>query len=496
MRRVVLCLSLLVAAGCAGVKSMFSAHASEAASAGGATLVPESLAVVLTSIKGARLSPETADFVADLWVNYHLFGQAVADGAIGTDSTAINDVMWPEITERLASQWHDTVMARHTNIQPSAADREYARVDPQALRLVQHILVRLAPNAAPAEQAAAKKKIDGIAAQVRAGANFGALALKLSDDPGSARDSGYMDPAPRGAYVTSFDSAAWTLQPGAVSGIVVSPYGFHIIRRPPLEEVRGRFLDFLARRASVTLDSTYFDSLAKAKHLKVASRAPEMIRQLLADKESFRNSTKAFATYDGGKLSGREMVRWVNALPPQFSQGLSQAPDSLVSFFVTRMGENFLFVADARAHGIGLSASDWANLRQAYLAGIDTLRKQIGLGDDVINPSAPKKDREQAAALKVDAFLASGFGQKVRMVPIPSAMVDYLRDRLPHSVNTQGTGRAVELALALQEKQQAADLNAHGNAGQNPAAGLPSGAAPSVTPPAAPSGKTGAKPAK
>lgn len=489
MRRVALCLSLVAAVGCAGVKSMFTAHASEAASAGGATLAPESLAVVLTGLKGARLSPETADFVADLWVNYHLFGQAVADGAIGTDSAAVDEVMWPEITERLASQWHDTVMARHTNIQPSQADREYARVDPQALRLVQHILVRLAPNATPAEQAAAKKKIDGIAAQVRAGANFGALALKLSDDPGSAHDSGYMDPAPRGAYVTSFDSAAWTLQPGAVSGIVVSPYGFHLIRRPPLAEVRGRFLDFLARRASVTLDSTYFDSLAKAKHLKVASRAPEMIRQLLADKESFRHSTKAFASFDGGSLTGREMVRWVNALPPQFSQGLSQAPDSLVNFFVTRMGENYLFVADARAHGIGLSASDWANLRQAYLAGIDTLRRQIGLTDEVISPSASKKDREQAAALKVDAFLASGFGQKVRMVPIPSAMVDYLRDRLPHSVNTQGTGRAVELALALQEKQQAADLKANGNAGARPPA-------PAGAPPATASGPGGAKPAK
>jgi hypothetical protein len=491
MRRIVWSFGLVLVAGCAGIRSMFNAHASVAASAGGVSLSPESLAVVLTGLKGARLAPETADFVANLWVNYHLFGQAVADGAIGTDSAAVNEVMWPEITERLASVWHDTVMARHTDIQPATVDREYARLDPQAVRLVQHILVKLAPNASDADKAKAKKKIDDIAAKVRAGVSFGKLALTMSDDPMSARDSGYMDPAPRGAYVTSFDSAAWTLQPGAVSGVVESPYGYHLIRRPPLAEIRGRFQDYLARRAGMVLDSTYFDSLARAKHLEVASKAPEMIRQLLADPEGFRHSSKAFATFDGGKFDGREMARWINALPPQFASSLGQAPDSMMRVFVRRMGENYLFVADAKAHGIALSAAEWDSLRAGYLGGLDSLRTQMTLGDDITNPSASKKDREAAAALKVDAFLARGFGREIRMAPIPSPMVDYLRDRYPHSVNTQGTARAVELALALQQKEQATEESGPkaGGAPQLPTAPAPG--APGRTPAA-----SGAKPAK
>lgn len=492
MRRIVWSFGLVLVAGCGGIRSMFNAHARVAATAGGESLAPESLAVVLTGLKGARLSPETADFVANLWVNYHLFGQAVADGAIGTDSTAVADVMWPEITSQLAAVWHDTVMARHTQIQPAAVDKEYARIDPQAVRLVQHILVRLAPNATPAEQAKARKKIDEIAAKVRGGANFGKLALTMSDDPMSARDSGYMDPAPRGAYVTSFDSAAWVLPPGGVSGVVVSPYGYHLIRRPPLAEIRGRFQDFLARRAGMLLDSTYFDSLARARHLEVASKAPELVRQLLADREQFRHSTKAFASFDGGKLDGREMARWINALPPQFASGLAQAPDSLLRIFVRRMGENYLFVADARAHGIGLSAKDWDALRQSYLAGLDSLRIQIGLGDDVTNPAVPKQEREATAALKVDAFLGRGFGREIRMAPIPSPMADYLRDRYPHEVNTQGTARAVELALALQQKEQVAAESAGTRAGGSrfmPGASVAPAPRPSGTAQPAPAAK-------
>src|SRR6478672_7996414 len=99
MRRSMLALTLvLAAAGCSGMKDLFSAHANVAAEAAGSTLTADSLASLMLEAKGARLAPETAEFLANLWVDYQLFGHAVARGKLKADSATVAEVMWPEIT--------------------------------------------------------------------------------------------------------------------------------------------------------------------------------------------------------------------------------------------------------------------------------------------------------------------------------------------------------------------------------------------------------------
>ena len=63
------------------------------------------------------------------------------------------------------------------------------------------------------------------------GTNFAALAKRYSEDPGSKDRGGYLSTVGRGQYVAPFETAGWELAPGGVSGIVRSPFGFHVIRR-------------------------------------------------------------------------------------------------------------------------------------------------------------------------------------------------------------------------------------------------------------------------
>ncbi|HEX7918842.1 MAG TPA: hypothetical protein VF454_05520, partial [Gemmatimonadales bacterium] len=123
MRRPLLSLALvLTLAGCSGMKDLFTAHANVAAEAGGHTLTSDSLATLMLEAKGARLAPETAEFLANLWVDYQLFGDAVLAGTFKTDTSVVEQVLWPEITEALGSRWHDSLMARRTLFSPSAVD--------------------------------------------------------------------------------------------------------------------------------------------------------------------------------------------------------------------------------------------------------------------------------------------------------------------------------------------------------------------------------------
>jgi hypothetical protein len=165
---------------------------------------------------------------------------------------------------------------------------------------------------------------------------------------------------------------------------------------------------------------------------------------------------------------------------------LSAAPDSQLTGFIKRVAQNTLLVADARQHGMGLSAEDWTNLQKSYAAGLDSLRFAIGLGDEIINPAQPQGDRERAAGLKVDAFLARAFRREGPLVPIPAPMAAYLRDRYDHSIDPQGVQRAVELALDRKTKTDAAADSLARSRGQLAPSTLPPGMIPPTGAPVTP----------
>lgn len=92
-----------------------------------------------------------------------------------------------------------------------------------------HILIEVKPDAAKAEKDAARKKIEAIQKKVKAGEDFAKLAEENSQCPSSTRggDLGYFS---RGQMVPAFETAAFGLKPGAVSEIVETEFGYHLIK--------------------------------------------------------------------------------------------------------------------------------------------------------------------------------------------------------------------------------------------------------------------------
>jgi hypothetical protein len=66
--------------------------------------------------------------------------------------------------------------------------------------------------------------------RLKAGEDFVALAKQYSTDPGSKENGGDLGWFGRGRMVPEFEKAAFALQPGQISEVVESPFGFHIIR--------------------------------------------------------------------------------------------------------------------------------------------------------------------------------------------------------------------------------------------------------------------------
>ena len=459
MRRPVLSLLLLsgvALTGCSNFRDLFSAHADVAAEAGSLELPAERLAdMVLSVTKGQtqRVTRETADFITDTWVDYGLFSQAVALGQLPVDSASVAEAVWPELAELKGTHFHDTLMARRAAMSDSAADSLYGQPD---VRLLQHILFG-ARNAPPPVKEATRKKAEATLGRIRKGADFGKLAAELSEDPGSKGDNGFLPPGPRGRFVASFDSAGWALQPGQTSGLVETQFGYHIIRRPSLNEVRDRFDDYLLEQAGAAVDSTFMDSLAEASDIKMDGSAAATMRSVLGATEESRRSGRAITTYKGGEMTVQEFLRWVRALPPQYLQQLKSADDSTLLRFARVLTQNTLLLNAADSAGVRPSQLEWKGLERRYLAQLDTLKTEMGLvGSDLSDTSVAASERQKVAGLKMEQYFDQLISGKARLRPLPSALASLLRERLPFRINEAGVGRAVEMAKDSKAKADSA----------------------------------------
>ncbi|MCX7877820.1 MAG: peptidylprolyl isomerase [Ignavibacteria bacterium] len=85
----------------------------------------------------------------------------------------------------------------------------------------------------------ARKKAEQLLDSLKKGADFSELAKKYSDDSLSAIKGGNLGKAKKGTFVKEFEDAAFLLQPGEISGIVETEFGYHIIK---LLERTGDFI--------------------------------------------------------------------------------------------------------------------------------------------------------------------------------------------------------------------------------------------------------------
>lgn len=97
---------------------------------------------------------------------------------------------------------------------------------PEAFRLA-GILV--SPKPSEFAKRAAIERMNAARQRLEGGEAFEDVARELSDDASAAR-GGDLGTFGRGAMVPEFEEAAFALEPGEISGIVPSRFGFHIIR--------------------------------------------------------------------------------------------------------------------------------------------------------------------------------------------------------------------------------------------------------------------------
>jgi peptidyl-prolyl cis-trans isomerase D len=162
-----------------------------------------------------------------------------------------------------------------------------------------HILVRVQAEGAGEgrPEPEARRFAEALLEQVRAGADFAALATRSSEDPGSAASGGDLGCFGPGRMVPEFDDAAFALEPGEVSDLVKTSFGYHIIRLASRRESRVQPLAEVAQRVRASVTDREVRDLGeqKAQALADALGRGRSLEQAAAEEGLVVQRTEAFA---------------------------------------------------------------------------------------------------------------------------------------------------------------------------------------------------------
>jgi peptidyl-prolyl cis-trans isomerase D len=148
----------------------------------------------------------------------------------------------------------------------------------------------------------ARKKAEDVLKQLKAGGNFGELAKKYSEDPGSGKNGGSLGFIGRGRTVPEFEKTAFSLPKGATSDLVQSSYGFHIIR---VDDKQAAHLK--------TLDEVKDQIEGSIREQKAAQAASNQVNALLAQARGTGLDKAAAAK--GLNLVNTDFVSRTDSLP-------------------------------------------------------------------------------------------------------------------------------------------------------------------------------------
>jgi len=223
---------------------------------------------------------------------------------------------------------------------------------------VEHILFMTVGKTTDAEVEEVKKKAEDVLKQVKKGGKFEDLAKKYSEDPGSKDKGGDLSWITQGQTVPEFEKTAFSLNPGQVSDLVKTQYGFHIIKVLEKETAHTKAFEEVKDSLRAPLLLSQADKLAS----DTADRLSAAIRQ--SNKVSLDDLAKQY------QLTVSE-TRPIAASDPLLELANSQEAKDAV--FRARPGETSLPVRTDRGYVV-LSVK---SIQPAHQGSLEEVRDRV-----------------------------------------------------------------------------------------------------------------------
>ncbi len=148
------------------------------------------------------------------------------------------------IKDQLLQQTMESKITENVKVTPSEVKMFYNNMPKDSIPIVSSVvevgqIVKM-PKVNEAEKNKAKEKLNEIRERILKGEDFATLAALYSEDEGTSSKGGELGLTSRGELDPDFEAAAFKLKEGEISPIVLSQFGYHIIK---LIERRGEMIN-------------------------------------------------------------------------------------------------------------------------------------------------------------------------------------------------------------------------------------------------------------
>jgi peptidyl-prolyl cis-trans isomerase D len=303
----------------------------------------------------------------------------------------------------------DVEALRAKTIVPAAdIEREYNNnseqyTTPEQVR-ASHILLKTEGK----DDAAVKAKAEELLKQARGGADFAELAKKNSEDEASAKNGGDLDYFGRGRMVPEFDQTVFAMQPGTISDVVKTQYGYHIIKlvdkktatTRPLAEVRQQLNDQLAYQRAQAQAADLAQNLEK--QIKTAADLDKVAK------------AQGLTVQESGFFARDEPILGLGPSPEAANKAFDMKPNEVAG--PLRASRGFVFQS--------LVAK-----QDPYVPKVDEVKDRVR--EEVVKQKARDLSREKAAALSAKLKSAPDFEKAAKAAGVEAKTTELITQDAP-----------------------------------------------------------------
>ena len=300
----------------------------------------------------------------------------------------------------------DVQQAYNTNIE------QYST--PEQVR-ASHILLKTEGK----DDAAVKAKAEDLLKKAKGGADFAELAKANSEDESNAKNGGDLDFFGRGRMVPEFDQVAFQLQPGQISDVVKTQYGYHIIKVTDKKAASTRPIDEVRQQLSDQL--SYERAQTQAQQI-----ATELEKEIKKPADLDRvGKARGLNVLESGFFAREEPI-----------MGLGPAPEAAARAFDMKPDE----VAGPLRASRGILFQTMTAKQDPYVPKVDEVKDRVR--DEVIKQKARDVSKQKAAEIAAKLKGAPDFEKAAKAAGVEAKTTDLIAAGAP--IPDLGVAPAVE----------------------------------------------------